>query len=84
MEVIVFCVSIGMIMLCLAFGLGYSIGRGSSNEPIPEIDEDAEMLANNLHLIIMTGGLLDDKEKEMVGRAADYILKLGERKDEGD
>lgn len=83
MEVVVFCVSIGMVMLVITFGLGYSIGRESSNEPIPEVDEDAEMLANDLHLIIMTGGLLDDKEKEIVGRAADYILKLGERKDEG-
>lgn len=27
MEIIVFCISIGMIMMCSAFGLGVSIGR---------------------------------------------------------
>lgn len=83
MEIIIFCIVIGMIMMGAAFGLGTTIGRGLSKEKEPEIDDEAEALANKLRLIAATGALISKSETDILEQAANYILKMGERKDEG-
>ena len=81
-EVVIFCIVVGMLMAAVFFAGGIIVGK-SKDDPVPEIDDEADLLATKLHLIASTGALLSKSEDETLERAAAYILKLGERKDEG-
>lgn len=80
MEAIIFAGVIGMIICISFFGLGISIGRGLKKD-VPEISDEADVLAADLRLMAATSGL-SNGEKSKLNKAADYIENLGEIKSE--